>query len=121
MTQRIIVPIIAAALFLGVSIFTMSGRLFSSYVSFEEAKSGEYVQIIGNLDKSSLVYEGSKLKFSIADNHGRRISAVHSGMKPVNFEHADQAVLLGSYDKKRGVFAAERILVKCPSKYEKKK
>jgi len=47
--------------------------------------------------------------------------AEHLGPKPLNFEHADQIVLLGKYSPERDIFEADRVLVKCPSKYRSRK
>jgi len=43
----------------------------------------------------------------------------YSGVKPLNFEHAKQVVALGKYNKSDKIFEADKILVKCPSKYTK--
>jgi cytochrome c-type biogenesis protein CcmE len=37
-------------------------------------------------------------------------------VKPANFEDAVSIVAIGRYEN--GVFAAEKLLVKCPSKYQ---
>jgi cytochrome c-type biogenesis protein CcmE len=38
--------------------------------------------------------------------------------KPSNFEQAVSIVAIGHYDASRGVFLADDLLVKCPSKYQ---
>jgi cytochrome c-type biogenesis protein CcmE len=40
----------------------------------------------------------------------------YNGVKPGNFEEAVQIVAVGTYHQ--GVFEAEQLLVKCPSKYQ---
>jgi cytochrome c-type biogenesis protein CcmE len=40
----------------------------------------------------------------------------YSGTKPGNFEQADKVVLIGRYQN--GIFSADQLLVKCPSKYQ---
>jgi cytochrome c-type biogenesis protein CcmE len=41
---------------------------------------------------------------------------VYDGAKPANFEQADQVVVIGRYEN--GLFVADQLLVKCPSKYQ---
>ena len=36
--------------------------------------------------------------------------------KPTNFEQAEKVVVIGGYEE--GAFVAEKIIMKCPSKYE---
>jgi len=55
------------------------------------------------------------LTFEGEDETGR-VKVVYPKGKPNNFEAATQVVAIGSY--KDGVFYAEDMLVKCPSKYQ---
>jgi cytochrome c-type biogenesis protein CcmE len=55
------------------------------------------------------------LTFEGEDETGR-VKVVYPKGKPNNFEAASQVVAIGSY--KDGVFYAEDMLVKCPSKYQ---
>ena len=55
------------------------------------------------------------LTFEGEDETGR-VKVVYPKGKPNNFEAATQVVVIGSY--KDGVFYAEDMLVKCPSKYQ---
>ena len=69
------------------------------YVSFEEAsRSGKKVQVAGGLVENSTEYldESEELRFAMVE--------------------AVQIVAVGSY--REGVFHAEQLLVKCPSKYQ---
>jgi cytochrome c-type biogenesis protein CcmE len=50
------------------------------------------------------------------DDDGNTLTVHYSGIKPGNFEEAVQIVAVGSYQE--GVFYAEQLLVKCPSKYQ---
>lgn len=95
--------------------------MFTPYVSFNKAKSvGEYVQIIGKLKKDEkLVYKNNGLYFTIKDNNNQEMNIFYKGVVPLNFNHADQVVAIGIYDKNDKVFKADKILVKCPSKYQR--
>ena len=123
MRNKVIIPFIILIVCLAVAIFTMSDKIFNPYVSFAEARQmkGEYVQIIGARDRNAQVKsEAGRLSFSLANKAGETINIVYAGVKPLNFEHADQIVVLGKFDSSRNVFAADKLLVKCPSKYSKK-
>jgi cytochrome c-type biogenesis protein CcmE len=119
--KRLIIVLLVLFL-LGVAFYSMRGTL-TPYVPFSEAmESDEYVQVLGSLVKSAPPqhFEGS-FSFDLVDNKGTFMKVLYRGTKPLNFEHAQQVVALGTYMKDRGIFEAERILVKCPSKYTRKK
>ena len=42
----------------------------------------------------------------------------YRGVKPGNFEDAVSVVAIGRYDPAQRVIAADKLLVKCPSKYQ---
>jgi cytochrome c-type biogenesis protein CcmE len=42
----------------------------------------------------------------------------YHGLKPANFEEAISIVAIGRYDGSEKVFVADKLLVKCPSKYQ---
>jgi cytochrome c-type biogenesis protein CcmE len=52
----------------------------------------------------------------MVNDTGETMTVHYSGVKPGNFEEAVQIVAIGSYQE--GVFEAEQLLVKCPSKYQ---
>lgn len=106
------------ALCAGIAFYSLRGAI-TPYVSFAEARSGRAsVQIIGKLDTRSPVrHENGAMLFTIADDRGERMDIAYRGPKPLNFEHAEEAVVMGSYDPAARRFAAEKLLVKCPSKY----
>ena len=89
------------------------------YVSFEEASRSERkVQVAGGLVENSTVYvdESEELRFTMVEEDGDTMTVLYKGVKPGNFEEAVQIVAVGSYGD--GVFHAEQLLVKCPSKYQ---
>jgi len=117
---RIVIFIIIITLLI-VAILSLSDDVMSPYVSFAHAKehSGSYVQIIGVLDRGTPVKHHEKgLSFTVSDG-ASRMKIVHDGPRPLNFEHADKIVLLGKYSLDADVFQADKVLVKCPSKYQK--
>jgi cytochrome c-type biogenesis protein CcmE len=110
------IPIIIVFVILGALSFR---KTLTPYVSFEQAKkSGAVVQVIGRVVLSQVEYDTSshQLTFPLADDSGNRMQVEYSGTKPGNFEQADKVVVIGSY--RDGVFTADQLLVKCPSKYQ---
>jgi cytochrome c-type biogenesis protein CcmE len=111
---------LAIAIFFG--LFSSGGDLLSPYVPFKEAQSvsGRYVQVIGSLDRSVPVrHTEGAFTFTLIDKEGTRMTVIHHGTKPQNFEHTEQVVLLGRYRSETGLFEADKVLVKCPSKYRR--
>ncbi len=89
------------------------------YVSFEEAsRTARKVQVAGGLVENSSEYldESQELRFTMVEEDGDTMVVHYDGVKPGNFEEAVQIVAVGRYDD--GVFYAEQLLVKCPSKYQ---
>jgi cytochrome c-type biogenesis protein CcmE len=123
MKFRNIIIFIAGLALLVAAIFSLSDDILSPYVPFREAKSspGKYVQVIGILDKSAPVVHGEDgFTFTIIDKDGSKMKVIHRGPEPQNFQHTDQVVILGKYQTEGGIFNADKVLVKCPSKYSKK-
>ena len=103
-------------LVLGVTAFRTT---LTPYVSFDVArKTAGSVQVMGTLEKGSERYDASKqeLAFSIVDDHQRVLPVVYRGIKPANFRDALSIVAIGRYES--GALRAEKLLVKCPSKYQ---
>lgn len=60
--------------------------------------------------------EKNLFSFYMVDNHGTELKVVYKGAIPNNFESSTSVVVTGKFQK--GVFIANDILTKCPSKYE---
>ncbi|MGB8658306.1 MAG: cytochrome c maturation protein CcmE [Candidatus Zixiibacteriota bacterium] len=96
-------------------------KTLTPYVSFAEArKSGAMVQVIGETVFPEVKYDINihQLQFPILDEKQDKMMVVYSGSKPANFEQARKVVVIGRYQD--GVFVADQLLVKCPSKYQGK-
>lgn len=94
-------------------------KTLTPYLSFDEAsKSKGVVQVMGALDKTSDRYDTSKqeLSFDIMDPQGHRMPVMYRGIRPGNFKDAISIVAIGRYQG--GRIEAEKLLVKCPSKYQ---
>ena len=120
MNRKNIMIGIFAAVFLAVALFSLRGFM-STYVPFNEAMTSETsVQIMGTLMKDGIEITVRHLAFTLIDDDGTRMRVKYRGPKPQNFEHARQVVAIGMYDPAKKVFAARKILTKCPSKYQRK-
>jgi cytochrome c-type biogenesis protein CcmE len=95
------------------------------YVSLDEAwHSSRTVQVMGKIDFAKVNYNAGekRLEFSIYDPKAAdtvtaaRMPVVFYGVVPGNFDQAQSVVLKGKPDN--GVFVADQMLVKCPSKYQ---
>jgi cytochrome c-type biogenesis protein CcmE len=92
------------------------------YVSYERARTGDrIVQVAGALEKGSSSYVDTQesLFFTLKDPKSSETLRVrYQGLKPANFEEAISIVAIGRYDEGEKEFHAEKLLVKCPSKYQ---
>ncbi len=112
---------VAAALalvFIGFGV-TAFQKTLTPYLTFDEARKARgVVQVMGSLDKESDRYDTRRqeLSFDLLDGSGRRMPVVYRGIKPGNFKDAISIVAIGRFAK--GRIEAEKLLVKCPSKYQ---
>ncbi|HET9211671.1 MAG TPA: cytochrome c maturation protein CcmE [Thermoanaerobaculia bacterium] len=102
--------------------FTAFKDSMTPYVSYDRAKEGDrIVQVAGALEKGSYSYAAAResLFFTLQDPKTKQTIRVrYKGLKPANFEDAISIVAIGHYDDKAKEFEANKLLVKCPSKYQ---
>ena len=109
--------------FLALGLTTFS-RSMNPYVSFTEAKAAHRtVQVMGALEKGTSRYDAATktLLFDMVEEKSHeKIAVAYRDVKPANFEDAVSIVAIGRYEPVAagGVFTAEKLLVKCPSKYQ---
>jgi len=92
------------------------------YVSVAEARTSERnVQVKGLPDDTVEPHmENNMFVFSISDEEtGETMLVRYKGVKPDNFDEAYHVVAIGKYTG--DAFAADKLLIKCPSKYESEK
>ena len=107
--------------FLAVSSFSNS---ISYYMTVSELKEkgelayGETVNINGSVILESINWEPENLllEFTLTDG-GDTLDVVYEGSLPNNFREATSVVVSGQYSEDQ-IFRANKMLVKCPSKYE---
>ena len=107
--------------FAGFSLASFKKSL-TPYVSYEQARSvSRTVQVAGGLVQGSSSYDkdSQSLLFTLQDQEtGDSMQGRYHGVKPGNFEDALSIVAIGTYDRDRDELAAQKLLVKCPSKYQ---
>lgn len=117
-------PAYVAALFIivlsfGVVIYAFTGSI-SRHVSIREAiqRPGENLQVPGKIVKESVKFDPlrGELRFDVTEMTGPgRMTIVLHEAKPENFDSATSVEAIGKFSD--GVFHADSLLVKCPSKY----
>lgn len=125
----LIIIIIAAAI--GIIVSTADDA--STYVTFEQAYqlasegSKNSIHVVGELKKDSrgevvgIVPGADRVSFSfvmIDDAQKEQLVVYHEPM-PQDFTRSEKVVVIGSYQG--DTFVAEKILLKCPSKYQEQK
>lgn len=102
--------------------FTSFNEALTPYVSYAEARAADRpIQVAGELfqQKSSYDAEKESLLFTLKDPESDDTLAVrYHGPKPANFDEAISIVAIGNFDKGENMLVAEKLLVKCPSKYQ---
>ncbi len=83
---------------------------------------GKSLKVSGKIVGKSVAWDSQKIQltFEIRDDKGRTVPIIYNGIKPDNFEDGKEALLEGRLGPD-GVFTAQSLLVKCPSKYEAEK
>lgn len=92
----------------------------SPYGTFADARKthNDSVHVAGDLVKNSISadLQANTISFGLKDQNGEAMTVVYSGPPPANLAEATKIVAIGGV--KDGVFKSDRLLVKCPSKYE---
>lgn len=120
------IVIIAAA----IAVIVSTAGDASSYVTFSEAKalavggSAAKIHVVGTLKKDAqqqiVGIERSpdllSFKFVMVDENQQEQVVMYPQPMPQDFEKSEQVVVVGAYHN--DTFVAEKILLKCPSKYQ---
>lgn len=124
----LIIIVIAAAI--GIIITTAGDA--STYVGFDEAHematagNTKDIHVVGELKKDGSghivgIEEGlDKVSFSfvMVDDKGKEQKVEYNQPMPADFTKSEKVVVIGSYEGAN--FHANKILLKCPSKYQEK-
>ncbi len=100
----------------------ISASNYTSYEGFTKANAndGSVFKIVGNLDIDGEMSYAPEVNpnlftFYMIDKEGISQQVIYANAKPQDFERSEQLVVTGK--SQNGVFYAEQILMKCPSKY----
>lgn len=118
--------IIVVAIIVGIGLVISLVIDMDNYSDFTKAqkKPEKEHQIIGRLNKNKVTgYDTiqSQIYFSffMIDANGTEMKVLYKNIKPQDFEKLEQVVVTGKVKDK--VFYADKMLLKCPSKYNNKK
>jgi len=115
-TSRLILLLLVAGVFGLMAAYSFDS--LSQYASFKEAQaSGQEVHVVGEWirqDEARTLTDG--FQFYLQDSTNTTAFVHYDNPKPVNFESAEKVVVIGQYQGE--IFKANKILMKCPSKYE---
>lgn len=120
MKPKVLIGVVAIIGFTSL-LFYNFGNSISTYVNFDQAahmKGDQNIHVVGRWDKNKPAMFTSETKsfvFYMKDMKGNECKVVYSKPKPNNFDHAKSLVVIGQL--KDGVFYADSMLLKCPSKY----
>jgi cytochrome c-type biogenesis protein CcmE len=121
MKKNHIIIIVLIAVSIGAIMGTLADS--STYASFSTAfnNQGREYHVVGKADLTKPhLYEPEKnanlFSFFLIDNEGSEKLVQYKGPKPQDFEMSEQIVITG--EAKDSIFVAEKILMKCPSKYK---
>lgn len=132
MKKTHIIGMIIIAMAIGIIVSTAGDA--SQYVSFKEAKewaedgNSTKVHVVGRLKKDAQghiigmqydpLLDPNFFAFTLVDTNRLEQKVVYFSPKPQDFERSEQVVITGSMQQ--DVFVADKILLKCPSKYVEK-
>ncbi|MEN8264667.1 MAG: cytochrome c maturation protein CcmE [Nitrospirota bacterium] len=120
----LLVASFAYLVLLGMKEGTMFYLEVSEFVEQVEQLGDRKVRVNGAIVKDSLNFDPKSLKlvFKLKDTKGPElINVVYRGAPPDLIEEDGVTLVAeGSYDRKQNIFVSKKLLVKCPSKYEKK-
>jgi cytochrome c-type biogenesis protein CcmE len=131
-TKVIVISIVlitsfAYLVFLGMKEGTMYYLEVSEFIQQANEIGDRKVRVNGAIVKDSLVFDPETLKlvFVLRDAKDtvslQRLNVVYRGAPPDLIEEDGVTLVAeGSYDRNLNVFVSKKLLVKCPSKYEKK-
>ncbi len=94
-----------------------------TYATFDkgaELPAGKAFTVVGEVDldkpmKFDPMVDANSFSFYMSDEDGKVMKVVYKGAKPQDFEKSDKITVKGKI--KDDVFYANKLLMKCPSKY----
>lgn len=131
--QKILVGVLVIGIAVGFLIVRGISTTSSYYLTVAELKDsptgrslkpGQSVRVGGDVVAGTIAYDQQALRlaFDLRDqqNPAAAIRVSYAGPKPDAFEPDVKVLAEGNYQRGANLFAADTLLVKCPSKYESK-
>lgn len=119
MKLKLLLPLVIGSAAITGMVFTFVSQA-SPYVTVADAqaKKGDNLHLPGEMLKETLQVSARErtVKFTLRDEKGATVPVVYHGNPPANMGEATRVVVIGGM--KNGVFESEKMLLKCPSKYE---
>jgi len=127
-----IIAFLVIAIAIGVIVSTQGDA--STYVDFTQAQAmanegnGEKIHVVGALKKADdgtpiMLFEpqvdANYFAFTLVDDKNKACEVVYYQPKPQDFERSEKIVVIGAMKGEK--FIADKILMKCPSKYQENK
>lgn len=122
MKIKYIILLVVMTVFIAIIISTYGSSSTSATFAQAEKYPEKEFQISGDLQLDQpMVYDplvnANYFSFFLKDSDGKIFKVESKEPKPQDFEYSDKVVAIGKV--KDGVFKADKLLLKCPSKYEK--
>jgi len=134
MKKTHIIGLVLIAIAIGIILITTADT--STYVGFDEAEKiaadnpNQKVHVVGQLKKDAQgniigmhfdpAMDANRLEFLVVDSLGRENQVIYGAPKPQDFEKSEKLVLVGNM-KSDHIIYCDKILLKCPSKYQEGK
>lgn len=114
----VVIGVLALLIFSGMQGNTGRNLTIQEAIADSQINTGEYIQMEARVVAASVKWDSTKpeLVFEITDGK-KNINVTFYDVKPDNFESGYPVIVEGKFTAP-GQFQADKVLVKCPSKYE---
>lgn len=114
----VVIGVLALLIFSGMQGNTGRNLTIQQAIADPQINTGKYIQMEARVVATSVKWDSTKpeLIFDITDGK-QSINVTFNDVKPDNFESGYPVIVEGKFTAP-GQFQADRLLVKCPSKYE---
>jgi cytochrome c-type biogenesis protein CcmE len=114
-----VIGIILIAVYLAISSINQTMVYYLTVSEFLNEKPVIGCRINGKVVEGSIKHENNSFDYSFKISDGKRdLDVIYRGAVSDIFKDGIEVVVEGKYDKSSGVFVANNVITKCPSKYE---
>lgn len=122
--KKLYFGIVVVVLAFSYLMFTGFNNSTAYYLTVDEilasSPGDKYIRVAGKLVGQSVQWDAKKIELSFrikSEKTEETIKVLYKGVKPDNFIHDVGIIVEGKFSVEK-VFLADKLLVKCPSKYE---